>query len=107
MAKRWRHWAICAFIVVLGTAGARLSDRVRVFHQLHLKALDALFVVRGRQPVSNIVILMLDQKTSDTFTEPTTFWQPHYAQAIQAASEAGAKVMALDLAFGAGVAKWE
>jgi adenylate cyclase len=107
MAKRWRHWAICAFIVVLSTAGARLSDRVRVFHQLHLKALDALFVVRGKQPVSNIVILMLDQKTSDTFTEPTTFWQPHYAQAIQSASEAGAKVMALDLAFGAGVAKWE
>jgi adenylate cyclase len=107
MAKRWRHWGICALIVVLGTAAARVSDRVRVFHQLQLKAIDALFVVRGKQPVSKIVILMLDQKTSDTFTEPTTFWQPHYAKAIQAASEAGAKVMAMDLAFGAGVAKWE
>ncbi len=107
MAKRWRHWAICALIVVLGTAAARLSDRVRVFHQLHLKARDALFVVRGKQPVSHIVILMLDQKTSDTFTELESFWQPHYAKAIQAASDAGAKVMAMDLAFGAGVAKYE
>jgi adenylate cyclase len=107
MAKRWRHWAICAFIVLLSTAGARLSDGVRVFHQLHLKALDALFVVRGKQPVSNIVILMMDQKTSDKFTELSAFWQPHYAKAIQAASDAGAKVMAMDLAFGAGVAKYE
>ena len=108
MGKRWRHWAICALIVALSTAGARLSDRVRVFHLLHLKALDAHFAVRGTQPVSNIVLLMMDQKTSDAFPDlPTLFWQPHYAKAIQAASDAGAKVMGLDLAFGVSVAKWE
>jgi adenylate cyclase len=106
MGKRWRHWAICALIVALGAAGARLSDRVRLFHLLHLKALDAHFAVRGTRPVSNIVILMMDQKTSDKFTEPTIFWPPHYAKAIQAASDGGAKVMALDLAFGASADKY-
>src|SRR5271167_1185433 len=108
MSKHWRHWAICALIVVLSTVGALSSDKVRVFHLLHLKAQDALFVVRGRQPVSNVVILMLDEKTSDGFPdEPTLFWQRHYAKAIQAASDAGARVMGLDLAFGVSVKKYE
>lgn len=108
MGKRWRHWAICALIVAVSTAGARLSDRVRIFHLMHLKALDTYFGVRGVQPTSNVVLLMMDQKTSNAFPDdPTLFWQPQYAKAIQAASDAGAKAMALDLAFGVSVAKWE
>ena len=35
------------------------------------------------------------------------FWHPYYAAAIQAAGEAGAKVVALDHAFGIPVDKWE
>ncbi len=35
------------------------------------------------------------------------FWNEHYANAIRAAGQAGAKVIALDLAFGVPIDKWE
>ena len=69
------------------------------------------FVLRSllRPPptISNIVLLVADQKTLDSFPEPRIFWQKHYADAIRAAGEAGAKVIGLDLAFGVSVDKWQ
>ena len=64
--------------------------------------------VLGAKPtISNIVLLVADQKTLDTFPELRVFWHKHYADAIRAAGEAGAKVIGLDLAFGVPVDKWE
>ena len=60
----------------------------------------------GRRPViSNIVLLLADQKTLDTFPELRLFWHQHYANVIRAAGQAGAKVIGLDLAFGIPVDK--
>jgi adenylate cyclase len=111
MKKKWRHWALCAFLAIGSAVGAALLSDVRFFQILNLKAKDAHFVVRygaGQRPViSNIVLLMEDQKTRDTFPELRDFWQQHYANAIRAAGEAGAKVIGLDLAFGIPVDKYE
>ncbi len=107
MKRRWRHWAICALIAVGSTAGARLQSNFRFFQLLSLKALDAHFVVRGRQSTSNVVLVVADQKALDTFSEPLMFWHPYYSEAIRAAGEAGAKVVGLDHAFGVPVEKWE
>jgi class 3 adenylate cyclase len=78
---------------------------------LNLKAYDGHFVLRsllqGPPTISNIVLLVEDQKTFDTFSEPRLFWHKHYADAIRAASDSGAKVIGLDHAFGIPVDKWE
>jgi adenylate cyclase len=111
MKKKWRHWAFCALLAAGSALGAALLSDVRFFQILNLKAYDAHFVVRywlGRRPViSNIVLLLADQKTRDTFPEPLIFWHQHYANAIQAAGQAGARVIGLDHAFGVPVDKYE
>jgi adenylate cyclase len=91
-------------------AASLLSD-VRFFQILNLKAYDAHFVARyflGQRPtISNIVLLLADQKTLDTFPELRLFWHRHYANVIRAAGQAGAKVIGLDVAFGIPVDKYE
>jgi adenylate cyclase len=107
MKRRWRKWAICGVIAIGSAVGARLLSNLRFFQLLNLKALDVHFVLRGRQPTSNIILVVADQTALDTYREPLMFWHPYYATAIQAAGEAGAKVVALDHAFGIPVDKWE
>ncbi|MGA2596422.1 MAG: adenylate/guanylate cyclase domain-containing protein [Bryobacteraceae bacterium] len=107
MKQKWRRWAVCAAIAVACAIGTRLLSNIPFFQILNLKSLDAQFVVRGTMPTSKIILLVADKKAFDTFAEPQIFWHPHYARAIEAASEAGAKVIGLDLAFGIPVEKWE
>jgi adenylate cyclase len=113
MKKKWRHWIFCALLAGASALAASLLSDVRFFQILNLKAKDAHFVVRyflGRRPIiSNIVLLLADQKTRDapTFSEPLIFWHKHYATAIQAAGAGGAKVIGLDHAFGLPVDKYE
>ena len=112
MKRKWRHWGLCA-ILAGGSALAAwsLGEDVRFFQILNLKAYDVHFVLRALlhppPTISNIVLLVSDQKTSDSFQEPRIFWQKHYANAIHAAAEAGAKVIGLDLAFGVSVDQWQ
>ena len=103
---------MCAAIVCAGSIGARLLSNVPFFQILNLKAFDSQFALRGRVPtndiaLNDIVLLVADQKAMDTFTDLRVFWHPYYAQAIQAAGQAGARVIGLDLAFGVPVDKWE
>jgi adenylate cyclase len=113
MKRKWRHWAFCALLAVGSALGASLLSGVRFFQILNLKAYDAHFVVRDffeRPPANpNIVLLLADQKTLDSpsFSELRDFWHKHYATVIRAAGQAGAKVIGLDLAFGAPVEKYE
>jgi class 3 adenylate cyclase len=111
MRKKWRHWAFCAVLAVGSALGASLLSDVRFFQILNLKAYDAHFIVRdflrGRPSISNIVLLTADKKAMDTFPELRVFWNEHYANAIRAAGQAGAKVIALDLAFGVPIDRWQ
>jgi adenylate cyclase len=111
MKKKWRHWALCAVLAAGSALGAALLGDIRFFQILNLKAYDAHFVVRdflGRRPaISNIVLLLADQKTLDAFPELRIFWHQHYANVIRAAGQAGAKVIGLDLDFGIPVDKYE
>jgi adenylate cyclase len=107
MSKRWRTFTIGAIFVVISALGTRLLSGIRFFELLNLKALDAQFVLRGKRPVSNIELIVADQKALDTFPELRIFWHPYYAEAIRAAGEAGARVIGLDVAFGVPVDNWE
>ena len=111
MKRKWRHWGLCAILAGGSALAAWSLGDLRFFQILNLKAYDAHFVLRSLlrpQPtISNIVLLVADQKTLDTFPEPRIFWQKHYADVIRAAGEAGAKVIGMDLAFGVAVDKWQ
>jgi adenylate cyclase len=111
MKRKWRHWGFCALLAAGSALAAWSASDARFFQILNLKAYDAHFALRSllHRPatISNIVLLVADQKTSDTFPELRMFWHKHYADAIRAAGAAGAKVIGLDLAFGVPVEKWE
>jgi adenylate cyclase len=111
MTRKWRHWALCVVLAIGSVLAAWSLGEVSFFQTLNLKAYDAHFVVRnylfGAPPIPNIVLLTADQKAMDTFPELLEFWNKHYADAITAAGEAGAKVIGLDLAFGIPIDKYE
>ena len=107
MKRNWKRVAICSAIAVSSTAVTLALGNITFFQLLNLKAQDAHFVLRGKQPTKDIVIIGIDEKALNNFPEPRLFWQPYYADAIQGAAGAGAKVFILDVAFGIPVAKWE
>jgi adenylate cyclase len=107
MKKKLRHWALCALIATGSTMAAWSLSQILFFQILNLKAYDTHFVVRGAQHTTNIVLLTADQKALDTFPELQLFWNKHYAEAIRAAGEAGARVIGLDLAFGIPINAYE
>ena len=106
MKKKWRHWALCAVLAVGSALGASLLSDIRFFQILNLKAYDAHFVVRDflrGAATGHLQHRPADwpiRKPMDTFPELRVFWHQHYANAIRAAGQAGAKVIGLDLAFG-------
>ena len=106
MNKRWKYWLIGGVIAVGAASGSHLVQHLRWFEQLSAKAYDTHFALRGKQPTGGIVIIAADQKALDTFPELLAFWHPYYAEAIRAAQTGGAKVVALDVAFGIPVDKW-
>ena len=107
MNRRWKKITAISAIAI-GSAAATLGlSQITFFQLLKLKAQDFHFVLRGKRPVDNIVILGIDQATLDNFPEPSLLWQKHYADAIRAAADAGAKVMVLDVTFAIPVAKYE
>lgn len=89
-------------ILYLAIASVLLAwalDQTKLFRLIALKAEDLQYVaVRPRVPDA-ITLIVVDQKTMDAFGEPRIFWHGYYAEAIEAAAAAGAKVLGLDVAF--------
>jgi adenylate cyclase len=107
MRRTWKRVAVCAAISLAGVVITLLLGNVRFFQLLSLKAQDAHFVLRGKLPTRDIVLIAMDEKAENRFPEPLLFWRPYYAEAIRGAADAGAKVLILDVAFAIPVAKWE
>jgi adenylate cyclase len=107
MKRHWQRWAICAAIAASSMLITLLLADVSFFKTLALKAQDSHFVLRGKVPTRDIVIIGIDDKALNNFPELFSFWHAYYADAIKGAADAGAKVMVLDVAFAIPVAKWE
>lgn len=112
MGRKWRRIGICAAIAAASAMCAVFLSRVQFFQLVNLKARDVHFLLRNELsphavPISNVILLTIDQKSLDTFPEVQLFWHPYYAEAIKASAAAGAKVFVLDVAFGVPVSKWE
>jgi adenylate cyclase len=79
---------------------------IHFFRQIGLNVLDAHFVARGRSPVRDIVLVTVDKKSLESIPDLQLFWHPHYAKAIRAVAQGGARVLGLDIAFGVPVKDW-
>src|SRR6266704_4219078 len=98
-ARKLKRWTIIAAIALGSVIATLLLGNLRFFQWVHLKASDFHFLVRGKRPASNIVVIAIDQKSLNTFHELLMFWHPYFAEAMKAAAEGGAKVMGLDWQF--------
>jgi adenylate cyclase len=107
MNRKWKRLAICTAIAFGSVFLTLALANIRFFQLLNLKAQDSHFVIRGRKPVKDIVIVGIDKKTLETFPEPTSFWHRYYADAMRAAALGGAKVFVLDATFAIPVTKYE
>jgi adenylate cyclase len=107
MNRKWKRIAVCSAIA-LGSVFLTLAlANIRFFQLLNLKAQDSHSVIRGARPTKDIVIIGIDDKTLETFPEPTLFWHRYYADAMRAAALGGAKVFVLDASFAIPVNKYE
>ncbi len=100
LTRKQRRVLGLMLIVVASASGAILLGKIQFFQLVHLKFQDFHFVLRGPLPIRDIQLITVDQKSLDTYPEPLIFWHKHYADAIEAAARAGAKVLGLDVAFG-------
>lgn len=109
MTPRTQKTLIIGAIGIAATAATIGLSNFRFFDLIRLKAQDVHFVLRGARPVKNIVILGVDNETlaNPDFLTPQLFWHQHYADAITAAAQAGAKVFVLDEAFTIPVEQYE
>src|SRR5262249_6213490 len=105
-SRRWRYRFVLSVLACAAAAGSWLLSQTPFFHLLHLKARDLHFLMRGVRPVNDIVLLMIDQKSLDTFSDPLLFWHGYYADAIRGAAAGGAKTFGLDVTFAIPVDKW-
>jgi len=104
--SRWSYGLVWGIATLAAVFGIQLLSGTRFFQLLSLKAYDAHFLLRGKRPTSNVVLVVADDKALNTFSELQAFWHPYYAQAIRGAQLGGAKVVAMDIAFGIPVEKW-
>ena len=68
-ARKRKRWAVIAAIAVGSVIATLLLGNLRFFQLVHLKANDFHFLVRGKRPTSNIVVLAIDQKSLNRFHE--------------------------------------
>jgi adenylate cyclase len=106
MTQRLKKAAAIVAIAIASVAATIGLSQFRFFQLLNLKAQDVHFVLRGTRPVSNIVILGIDDDTLSRFPEPTFLWHKYYADAMTAAADAGAKVFVFDVFLGIPVTKY-
>lgn len=102
-----RRWLGSTGIAIGSVALTMVLSFSSFLQAIQLKTLDLHFLLRGAQPTRGITLVVIDEKSLNTFPELLLFWHPYYSEAIRAAAGAGAKVLGLDVTFGIPVTKWE
>ncbi len=103
---KWRLISAVLFIAMAATVFAFALGETRIIRLLHLKSGDLYFVAAQPEQPKDIVLIVVDQKSLDRFPEPLLLWHGYYEAAIEAAADAGAKVLGLDVAFPIPVDQW-
>src|SRR5258705_6527677 len=79
-ARRRRQWAVIAAIAVGSVISTLSLGNLKFFQLVHLKARDLHFLIRGKRPTSNVVIIRIDQYSLDHIKDVMMFWHPHFAK---------------------------
>jgi CHASE2 domain-containing sensor protein len=74
--NRWSYGLVWGLVTLAAASGTQLLSTTRFFQLLSLKAYDANFVLRGKRPTSNVVLVVADDKALNTFSELQAFWHP-------------------------------
>ena len=93
---------ITAGIITLGVVVFSLYvSRIPPFELLELKSIDSRFRVRGyiEVPDTSIAVVYIDNETFTSLPEQWPYPRTYYARAIDNLSEAGAKLIIVDLEF--------
>lgn len=109
LAELRRHWislAISTVITLIALAvygatftGERPTPALDFVYRLELSSLDTRFQLRGRMPIDpRIIIVDVDQHSQEVLGR-WPFPRVHFADAINALHEDGAKVAAFDMTF--------
>ncbi len=97
--RRRREVALLIVVIVAAATGI-VTQATNLMRTLELQTVDARFTVRGAQPApDNIALVQIDDRT---FTELGVQWpfpRSLHARLIDRLSEAGAKVIAVDIQF--------
>jgi len=98
LKKKWSKAGFFTLIAVLFSAFVFL---VGMFENLELKSLDLRFKARGNLPTedSDIIIVTIDDQTFTALQKNWPFPRSYFAKAIQNLSEAGAKLIVIDVTF--------
>ena len=106
MSIRSRRGLTILYLSAAAVLLAWLLDQTKLFRLIALKAADLNYLAVPSHAPGEITLIVVDQRTMDAFSEPRMFWHGYYAEAIEAAAAAGAKVLGLDLAFAIPVEKY-
>src|SRR5580658_7857918 len=106
LRRHWISFAISTVITLVALAvyvttftGERPTPALDFVYRLELSSLDTRFQLRGRTPIDpRIVIVDVDQH-SQVVLGRWPFPRIHFADAINALHEDGAKVAAFDMTF--------
>ena len=96
-------------VLYLSAAAVLLAwtlGQTKLFRLIALEAADLQYLAVRPHVPDEIALIVVDQRTMDAFSEPRIFWHGYYAEAIEAAATAGAKVLGLDLEFPIPVEKY-
>jgi len=109
-AKPRRKRATAVWLLVAAAGSALLAwglSATPPMRMLELKGYDARWILHGSEaPPSNVILVMLDERTEATIQEPRLFWHPHFASVLRAAAAGGARAIGVDVAFALSVEPW-
>ena len=99
MNKTLRKFLTVVYLSAAATVLAVALDQTRLFRLIALKSADLHYLLEPAYTPDNIVLIVVDQKSLSELHEPLLLWHGYYADVIEAAAGAGAKVLGLDEAF--------
>src|SRR6478752_5170223 len=104
MWKSPRFFLTSLLLITASVLSAYSLASLHFMQVVDLKLSDFQFALRGMRPApSDVVLLAIDDAALAAFPEAQLFWHRYYAKAIRAAADAGARVLALDVAFAVAV----
>lgn len=105
MERRAQAGLVASLALAAGLAGF-VPGQFRWGRVAEWKLRDAHVLLTPARTPPEILIVAVDEASTESLPEPLMFWHGYYAAAIERLARAGAKVIALDMVFAVPVERW-